>query len=412
MTDRAAGSRLSPGLLLRLGLRNFVRHRQRNALMVLAIAMAVAGVVLTNSLLRGFQRDLAASVIDNLTGHYKAMLPEYRDDPDFAHSFPLPRAWRPAVPNDLLLGWAPRVRVPAVVMSERETRGVQLVGVDPARETISFIDSVTVDGDRLADASDSRLLLGAALAEDLRTAVGKRVVMITRGIDGRNRERGFRVAGTFDADGKGLERSFAFTGVGALQHTLGAEQFTEVSVRLVRDSNDEALLDRLRKDASNLAVDDWKTLEPQAAAMFLFADSAIYIWFLILMGALSFGLVNTLVAAVMERTREFGVLRAVGMGRSAVLVQVVIESVVTMVVGLAVGIAFGLAAVYALRDGIDLSAWSEGMELAGMRSVLVPDLRWSDVGMVATLAGALAVVASLYPAWRALSIDPLEALRR
>jgi len=100
------------------------------------------------------------------------------------------------------------------------------------------------------------------------------------------------------------------------------------------------------------------------------------------------------------------------MRRGAIVAQVVIESVLIVVAGLAVGVAVGLASIAYLSNGIDLSRWAEGVELAGLRNKLVPHLVWSDVAAVGVLAVVLGLFASAYPAWRAVRIDPLDALRR
>ncbi|MEQ8859400.1 MAG: FtsX-like permease family protein [Pseudomonadales bacterium] len=402
-------------LLLSLSTRNLFRHRRRNLMLLAAICVAVAGVTVMNSLIRGFQEDMRESAVANLTGDIKVLAPGYRDDPGIEKRFELARQWDPAQLSAELAGWAPRVRVPAVIMSERETRGVQLVGVDPAREDISFLGDVPVAGERLGGADDNRLLLGVALAEQLQTGLGYRLVIITQGADGRNREAGFRVAGLFDAEGTGLEKAFAFTGLGFLQGLLDADGVTELSIRLRSSetaAEERSLAGRLRDLFTGQDVLRWQELEPQAAAMFAFADMAVFIWFLIMMGALVFGLVNTLVTAVMERTREFGMLRAVGMRRSTVVIQVVIESTLIMLAGVVVGLALGSGFVLWLDEGIDLSQWAEGMEMAGMSAILVPRLLAGDLMLVAGMSLALGVAASLYPAWRAVKIEPLEALRR
>lgn len=399
-------------LLMSLSLRNLFRHRRRNAMLLAAICVAVGGVTMMSSLIRGFQEDMRLAAVENLTGHIKILAPGYRDDPGVQKRFPLDDQWQPQVPPEQLAGWAPRLKVPAVIMSERETRGVQLVGVDPAREDISFLEDVPVQGARLESADDNRVLLGRALAEQLRTDLGYRLVIITQGSDGLNREAGFRVAGLYDAEGTGLEKAYVFTGLHFLQSLLDAAGVTEVSIRLEQDPALPGVAARLRDFFSGLDVLRWQELEPQAAAMFAFADMAIFIWFLIMMGALIFGLVNTLITAVMERTRELGMLRAVGMRPGAVVVQVVIESSLIMASGIALGLMLGGSLVWLLRDGINLSAWAEGMELAGMRTLLVPKLWVSDVVLVAGMSLVFGVLASLYPAWRAVRIKPLEALRR
>ncbi len=403
-------------LLLQLSRRNLLRHRRRTFMLLLAISVAVSGVTFMNSLIRGFQHDMREAVVVNMTGDIKVLAPGYRDDPSIENSFVLADGWAPDLPVDLVDGWAARIKVPAVILSERETRGIQLVGVDPASERISFIGSVSYAGEPLASPEDARLLVGKALAEQLQTAVGRRLVIMTQGSDGLNREAGFRIAGIYDADGTGLEKAFVFTGVSALQRLLDAKVVTEVSIRLREEGSSAAegfsARGRLMDYFTGLDVLRWQELEPQAAAMFAFADSAIFIWFLIMMGALIFGLVNTLITSVMERVREFGMLRALGMRPGSVVVQVVLESTLVMALGVLIGLGIGSLLVGWLADGIDLSAWAEGVELAGMRSLLVPRLLPGDLLLVALMSLVFGVLASLYPAWRAVKVKPLEALRR
>ncbi len=400
------------GLLVNLSARNLFRHRRRNAMLLLAICVAVAGVTVLNSLVRGMQEDMRDAAVENLTGHVKVLAPGYRDDPGIQHRFAPGKDWHSGVSGDALAGWAARVVVPAVIMSERETRGLQLAGVDPARESISFLGDVPVLGERLQDAGDNRILVGRALAEQLETDVGYRVVVITRGADGSTREAGFRVAGIFDADGTALEKAFAFSGLRYVQSLLGTGDVTELSLRLRDDAATDAVVRNLQARLPELQVLSWQELEPQAAAMYAMADTAIYIWFLVMMGALIFGLVNTLITAVMERTRELGMLRAVGMRRGAVLVQVVLESALVMTAGVTLGLVAGAVLAWMLRDGIDLSRWAAGAELAGMSSRLVPRLLPGDLALLAAMSLGFGVLASLYPAWRAVKIEPLEAMRR
>jgi ABC-type lipoprotein release transport system permease subunit len=382
-------------------------------MLLIAITVAVAGVVLTNGLIRGMQFDMREAAVANLTGHIKVLAPGYLDDPNIEKSFKLEPGWRPEIPDTELEGWAARIRIPAVIMSERETRGVQFVGVDPAQENISFLGEVDIIGEGLASADDGRVLIGVELARQLETEAGRRLVLITQGLDGRNREAGFRIAGLYDAEGKSLEKQFVFTGVTALQKMVDAPVVTEVSIKLKDELHEPEIKRGLSGFFSTLDVLDWQQLEPQAAAMFVYVDSAILIWFFVIMGALIFGLVNTLVTAVMERIKEFGMLRAVGMKSSAVIVQVVLESTIIMLAGVTVGVLVGwLLATQWLGDGIDLSRWAQGVEMAGIRSVLTPHILLEDIILVTGLSLFFGVLAAIYPAWRAVKIKPLEALRR
>lgn len=399
-------------LLMQLSWRNIWRHRRRNGILLSAIAIAVAGVVLMNSMLRGMQLDMMNTAIDNLTGHVKVLEPGYLNDPGIERGFEVAEGWERALDPATVEGWASRIRVPAVVMSERETRGIQLVGVDPGRESISFLGDADVEGERLVGPEDSRAIVGALLAEALETAAGRRLVLVTQGADGRTRESGFRIAGIYKAEIAGLEKAFVFTGLAALQRMLGTDAVTEVSVRLTDERHESATIAALADTFVDQEVMSWRQLEPQAASMVQFADLSIYIYFLIVMGALVFGLVNTLVTAVMERIRELGMLRALGMRPRAVVAQVVAESSLIMALGVAGGLLIAGVVFSFFADGIDLSTFADGIASFGMRPIFVPVTEVRDVVLVVVMSIGLGVLASFYPARRAVKIKPLEALRR
>ena len=403
--------RMPVKLLMQLSWRNIWRHRRRNAILLSAIAIAVTGVTLLNMMMRGMQQDMMNTAIENLTGHVKILAPGYRDDPGIERGFEVVEGWQTALPRGVQ-GWAKRIRVPAVVMSERETRGIQLLGVDPVRESISFLGDATVDGERLAGPGDSRLLVGGLLTEALDTAPGRRLVLVTQGADGRTREAGFRIAGVYRAEIAGLEKAFVFTGLEALQQLLGTDKITEISIRLDHEDLEAPTIAGLTGSVENLDVLSWRELEPQAASMVEISDMAIYILFVIVMGALVFGLVNTLVTAVMERLRELGMLRAIGMRPRVVVAQVVVESSIIMAIGVATGLMLAAAMFAFVADGIDLTAFDDSLASFGMRPTFVPVFDIRDVVLVVVLSLALSVLASFYPARRAVKIKPLDALRR
>ncbi len=399
-------------LLAQLSFRNIVRHRRRNVMLVLAIAVAVFTVLLANTVIRGMQFDIREQTVANLNGHIKIHAPGYLDDPSINRGFELVGSWEPDTSFVEIEGWAARVRIPAVIMSERETRGIHFVGIDPARESISFLAEAEFEGAALTSVSDRHIVIGRELAEQLETKVGRRLVIITQGSDGLNRESGFRISGVYDTEGTAIEKIFVFTGLAALQKMVGASVVTEVSVRLVDDAFQMTMLDSLVSFFDDLDVKTWQQLEPMAAAFFLFAEGAIYIYFFIVMTALIFGLVNTLVTSVMERVRELGMLRAVGMRPGAVVMQVVLESTFMMLIGVAIGLSMGWLVYQLLPPVLDLSAYGAGFEKFGIPAKIHLRLHVSDMVLITVLSMVFGVLASLYPAKRAVKISPLEALRR
>ena len=402
-------------LLFNLSLRNIVRYRRRNFFLFAAIAVAVGGTTLSNSLIRGWQVDMLETAVSGLSGHIKMQAPGFADDPSLQRAF---SASTNVVLDDQLsvAGIAKRINLPAVISSERETRGVAMIGIDPADEAISLYRDFEVSGETLAGPDDGRLLIGKALAETLQTKIGRRVVMIVEGADGKSRERGYRIAGVSDSPTNWPEEALVFTGLQALQDTLATVGFTnpitELSVVLVSDEDRPSAAEKLRDQHPQLVVKDWRQMQPQIAEIVDVVDATMVIWFILIMSALTFGLVNTLIATVMQRTQELGMLRALGMNKQLLLIQVVMECVGIMVVGVIAGLILGVLLVFGLGEGIDLSAFSESVEAFGMSTFLKPVLTVEDLLLFGGLSMLVGLFASFFPARRALKISPLMAMNR
>ncbi len=402
-------------MLFNFSLRNIVRYRRRNFFLFAAIAVAVGGTTLSNALIRGWQVDMLETAVSGLTGHIKLQAPGFADDPSLQNAFSslTPISLDDQVP---ILGFAQRINIPAVISSERETRGVALVGVDPANEGISLYRDFVIEGEDLGGPEDGRLLIGKALAETLQTRVGRRVVVIMEGADGKSRERGYRIAGVFDAPMKVSEELLVFTGLEAMQAALGNAELsapiTEWSLVLQAEEDRGVAQRELAAQHPQLVVKDWREMQPQVAEIVDLVDATMAIWFFLIMSALTFGLVNTLIATVMQRTRELGMLRALGMNQGLLLIQVVMECVGIMVVGVIAGLLLGVAMVFGLGDGIDLSAFSESVEAFGMSTILKPVLTLEDLLLFGGLSVLVGVFASYFPARRALKISPLMAMNR
>jgi ABC-type antimicrobial peptide transport system permease subunit len=153
-------------------------------------------------------------------------------------------------------------------------------------------------------------------------------------------------------------------------------------------------------------------MQPQIAEIVDMVEGVMVIWFFLIISGLTFGLVNTLIASVMQRTQELGMLRALGMNKRLLLVQVVLECVGIMIVGVVAGLALGIVMVLALGDGIDLSAFSESVEAIGISTLLRPVLTVEDLLLFGGLSVLVGFFASYFPARRALKISPLMAMNR
>jgi len=402
-------------LISRLAWRNVLRNRRRSAVILVAIAAGLWSMLFFAAFTRGWSEDVSRHAVATLTGHVQVHAPDYLRDPSVDHAMPAPGdALRGLLDGEAVAAWASRVRVPAVVMSERETAGVTLVGIDPEREEgLSFIADAVREGRNLEGAGDRGILIGRKLAERLETGLGKRVVVMSQAADHSVVDRGYPVVGIYAANRSSTEMAFVFVGREAAQDLLGlGTRVSEVAVALRDPSGVDAFAERVRTAAGGLDVQPWTALEPMAEAMVALGQAWIWMFYVVMYIAMAFGLVNTLLMAVLERTREIGLLQALGMRPSLIVKQVLVESSVLLSAGVLAGALLAGATLALLRDGIDLSALAEGAEMWGMSKVIYPTLGAGDVVAAIVFIVVLGALASLYPALRAARKVPVEAITR
>ncbi|MCP4406726.1 MAG: ABC transporter permease [Gammaproteobacteria bacterium] len=403
-------------IVSRLAWRNLWRNHRRTLIMLAAISVGVWAMIFMTALMRGMVNDMISDAVRSLPGHVQIHHPKYRDDPNVVNAMPPPSGeLLTMLESTAVVAWASRVRVPAVISSERESRSVTLLGIDPAREgTISFVAKDMAEGRFLENAADSGIILGRKLADTLDTAIGKRVVMLSQDPENEIADRGFRVVGLFESKTQNLEKNFVFTGIDTTRKLLKiGNQVHEVAVAGPGFRDIDPLYENIATAAGpDLSVLPWYELDSYLGTMLGVMDGFVVVWFIVVFVALSFGLVNTLVMAVFERVREIGLMLALGMKPIVILGQVIMESLLMLLIGLLIGNVLAWLTIVPLQDGIDLSIVAEGMELFGASAVLYPELSFGDVIMANVIVIVLGTVASLSPAWRASRYEPIEAITK
>jgi len=401
--------------LFRLAWRNLWRVPRRTFIILAAIAVGTWSMVVFDAVLRAWAESLLDDTIITLLGHGQIHARGYLDDPSVIHSMPsADGAFRALLDSAEVVGWAERVRVPAMLMTERDSVPVQLVGIDPKRERgLSFIATAVRGGVYLKSADDDGLLLGGALANTLRTGLGKRVVLLSQDRAGNIASRGFRVVGIFKATRRETENEFVFVGRTSVQVMLGLERdITEISFILRHIGELPGFSGRLAQAAPHLDVQSWSNLEPFAHAMYNLTDGFVSLWVVIIFIAIAFGILNTMLIVIFERTREFGLLQALGMRPRLIVGQVLLES--TQLIGLSVltGLILGGGTVSWFHDGLDLSQLGSGMEWLGGGKVLYPRMHPAQLAAIGSFIWGMGILISLYPAWRAARDVPVNVLSK
>jgi ABC-type lipoprotein release transport system permease subunit len=228
--------------------------------------------------------------------------------------------------------------------------------------------------------------------------------------------KAYRIVGVFRAKLSSTEKRYVFVSRTAAQKMLGmGEGVSEISIVVNKDENVELVAEKINDavNENNYEIYTWKELLPMLDAYVEIFNGFIVIWYLVVFVAMSFGIINTLLMAVFERMREFGLLKALGMKPFRIVRSVLFESVFILAMGMAVGNLLAWLMVSGIAHvGIDLSALAAGFEYAGMSSIIYPKIVSNDVMLANVVVTVLGIAVSLYPAFKAARITPVEAMAR
>jgi ABC-type lipoprotein release transport system permease subunit len=243
--------------------------------------------------------------------------------------------------------------------------------------------------------------------------VGRKLVLMSQDRGGEIASRAFRIVGIFRAEMQATEKQFAFVTMPAAQHMLKLRGgISEVSIILQDQGEAERVAHEIRAALPPAyEVHSWRELLPLLAAYLRLFDGFMWLWYLVVFIAMGFGIVNTMLMAVFERIREFGLLKALGMRPWWIIKEVLAESFFLLVLGMAIGNTLGLLSVLVLSgSGIDLSAIAAGTEYFGMTRVIYPAVSGKDVAVANLMVFILGLLVSMYPAAKAARFTPVEAL--
>ena len=414
--SRAYEARLP--LFVLIALRNLWRNPRRTAIMVAGATLGIVGYIFVLAFFDGFFETTIDNSTRYVTGHVQAERPGFRRElaPELALEKPdALLAELRSVPG--VRAAAPRIQAQALASTAAKSEGIMLLGIDPAAEReVTFIDRTVVEGRALTPGADREVMLGRKLAEKLRVRLGEKIVVMAQAADGELGTAAYRVSGIFATESASFDGAFAFVTLPAAQSLLAlGSKVSTVNVRLDDRSRTGAAVRELgeRFGSRGVAFAPWQELLPQLDEMVKFNRVVTNILLAVLLLVVATAVMNTVFMAVTERTREFGVMMALGTSPVAMLRMVVYETLLLLVIAALVGYGVGIATVaWFGRVGLDLSGFFEGYAaVPGLTGIVYLRLMAASIvppGVALLVAG---VLVSLYPAAKAARLDPSIAIR-
>jgi ABC-type lipoprotein release transport system permease subunit len=395
-----------------LAWRNLWRNPRRTLITLAVVAVGVWSILTFDVMLKAWATSSREESLRLLTGEGQIHAAGYLDDPGVTHSMRSPAGALLRTLNGPPIGaWAPRIRVPAIIQSEYRTRAVTLIGLSPAAERqVSDLPAQMLSGRYLSGDADPGVVIGQDLADKLKTRLGKRVIIMAQAADGHLAETGAAIVGVF-GNTKPVQDEFIFTGLGAVQSQLGLQdQLSEISFDASPPATPETAAAALKRAAADLDVQTWMSLSPLAYTMETFSATYIKIWLMVMFLLMAIGIVNTQLMAVFERTREFGLMQALGMRPGWIVGQVMLESAILIGLGVGAGVALMGLTLLPFANGLSLGFLAAGAEMAGGTSVLYPRLDVADTVTFSLVVWALGVATTLWPARTAARASPVAAM--
>lgn len=401
---------------IKLAWRNIWRNRRRSAIIIAAIAVGLAGVIVYEAFMVG----MAVQMVENIVGTSLGDLQIHRRGFQGSKALELaiddPKLLKVVRETEHVAAAAPRVRAQGLISSARAAARVEILGIDPAAEpAVSTVARSLVRGRFLAAGDDHAIYLGEALAKKLKIDLGRKVVLLAQGLAPEMGSDAFRLVGTFKTASPDFDKVTVYIPLAAAQGLLSLDgKISEIVVRVDRQKNLEQVDTALgaKLDPTIYEVLTWKELAPDLVQMKQFWQGMLYLFAVVIYIAMVFGVTNTMLMAVAERTRELGVMLALGTRPGRVFRLILLESTLMGLVGLALGGAASLGLTWwlALR-GLDLGWFVQGLEFMGLSRIIYPVLTPSVLLISGLSALLAAVLAALWPAWRAVRLEPVEAIR-
>lgn len=403
-------------MLISISWRNVWRNKLRSGVIIAAIALGLTAGIFSTAFYEGMVDQRVEKVIKSELSHIQIHKPGFRNETNIAGYIPdagqIADEIR-ALPD--VAGVSNRIIVYSMVASAETGAGVKVAGIKPDEERkISNIPSKLIKGTYFDEKRRNPIVIGQKLAEKLNVHLGSKVVITLQDVNIDITAGAFRVVGIFNTMSHAFDESNVFVRYTDLKRLTGMPDHAGHEIAILAKKNDQVneLQQKVERLAPGLEVLTWLKLSPEMTYLNEAMDLYMYIFIVIILFALLFGIINTMLMAVLERIKEIGMLMAIGMNKTRIFFLIMYETVLLSLTGGILGVITGaLVSMYFETHKIDLSLWAEGYLQLGYDPFVYTRLEWPLLINVTIMVVITGILASIYPAWKALSYNPANALR-
>lgn len=401
-------------MLLKIAFRNLLRNKRRSGIVLGSVIVGIISLILMDGLMNGMLSQMLFNQVRIHTAHIQIHKNGFNKNKTIKNSFSNYEELEDKIKsNPEIKSYSKRLKSFGLISSAMNSSGVMINGVEFENESqVSILESSITEGSYLSG-NKREIIIGKRLAEKLEVSIDDKIVLMSNTPDGKVASELFRIVGIFSTASSDFDKTTIFVGLKKLQSMLEiGNNISEIAII----TDNRKTVEIVKNSLKSAAGDYYEVLSYNDLLPFLVMQLDMYkqmmaIINLIVGIALIFGIINAMLMSVFERINEIGVLMSIGMKNKKIFIMILLESLSLGIVGTIAGVILGLAIHFSLAGGVDLSLFSESLESFGIGAVIYPTLSFEGIMSMIFTIPIITVIAAIYPAYKAVKLEPVSAIR-
>ena len=401
--------------LIKISWRNIWRNKLRSLVVIISIVFGLLGGIIIIAMSYGLNEERMNNAVDTYLSHIQIHNNLFSEDYNIKHTINNLDAIEKAINEDeRVVSYSKRIVLNGMLSNSNGSYGIQVKGIDPDEEIkVTNTYEKVIDGEYFKSKRDNTILVGKKLADKLNLKLKSKVVITFQDENYELTSLLYRVEGIFRSGNSRYDEMNVFVKNKSITKNLpGFNGYHEMPILL----SDIELRGEVKKDliplSSDNIVEGWDDISKELAYANEMLSAVLYIFMMIILSGLSFGVINTMLMAILERRKEIGMLMSIGMNRFKIFMMISFETIFLSLIAL----PFGLITSYLIVEyysvvGIDLSVVEAGLENFGVGTRLYFKVPNEEYFYVSLMVFVISIFSSIFPSIRALKINPVEATK-
>ncbi len=402
-----------------LSWKNIWRNKTRSMIIIFAIVFGIIGGVGIVAFMNGLFNQRLEMAIGNEVSNIQIHNSNFQGNKEINDTIiNINRLTTALDTNRKIKAYCSRLKVVSMVNSATNSEGIMLNGIDPEREKqVTGIYKYIQTGTYFIEKRKNVIVIGDKLAHKLKIRLHSKVVVTMQSAAGNITSAAFKVSGIYKTYNSNFDGHNVFVRKSDLAEIIGtgAQTAHEIAISVYNDKESINLAKLLtnKYNDTKLSIEVWFDILPELGLLTGAMNYMLYIFMLIIFLALSFGIINTMLMAVLERVREIGMLMAIGMNKFRIFTMIMLETIMLMLTGAVTGLVLAYFIVNILHKyGVDLSKFASGFSGIGFSSRVYPQLAFNAYIQIVIMVVIAGIISSVVPARKALQLNPSEAIRQ